>query len=131
MVGIAVKEGYIIVIIIIIYEIAPIKAFQFVRLVYLFIYLFIFYIHMRPDLSYDGWPRTIPKKASIGPMFFLATWLCAWRGYLASSLTLSHFYQPIYTVLTFRNLLLTFTHPYFTLPISLYASYKLYNLTPI
>ena len=41
--------------------------------IYLFIYLFIFYIHMRPDLSYDGWPRTIPKEASVGPMFLLAT----------------------------------------------------------
>ena len=42
-------------------------------LLVLFIYLFIFYIHMRPDLSYDGWPRTIPKEARVGPMFFLAT----------------------------------------------------------
>ena len=32
-----------------------------------------FYIHMRPDLSYDGWPWTIPNKVSVGPMFILDT----------------------------------------------------------
>ena len=75
----------------------------------------------------DG-PETIPKKASVGPMFLLATWLCAWRGHLASFLALSHFYQPIYIVLTFRSLFLTFTYLYFTLPIFFYISYELYNL---
>ena len=47
-------------------------------LFYFFI-LFIFYIHMRPDLSYDGWPWTIPNKVSVGPMFVLDTWLYSSR----------------------------------------------------
>ena len=34
---------------------------------------------MRPDLSYDGWPWTIPNKVSVGPMFVLDTWLCSSR----------------------------------------------------
>ena len=71
---------------------------------------------MRPNLSYDGWPWTIPNKASVGPIFILDTWLCAWQDYLTPLLTLSHFYQPIYIVLISRSLFLTFTYPIFSYP---------------